>query len=138
MGSIVVRGEGFFSETTFSSFHGRPTRRRSRNRKRGRRETYRVEVAVVALLGQELDNQLDVTDLRGVVQRAAFRGGGEGAGQRGARRAISDEFRAAGAFHATAVEKRRPRGNRSVAGVSGSARTHKAPTSSSSSLPNIV
>ena len=46
--------------------HGRPTRRRSRNRKRGRRETYRVEVAVVALLGQELDNQLDVTDLRGV------------------------------------------------------------------------
>jgi hypothetical protein len=37
-------------------------------------------------------------------------GEGGGVGQRGARRAISDEFRAAGAIHATAVENQRPRG----------------------------
>ena len=80
VGSIVVRGEGFFFVEAERDSSSRPadSPRRSRNRKTGRRETYRVEVAVVALLGQELENHLDVADLRGVVQRAAFRGGGRG------------------------------------------------------------
>jgi hypothetical protein len=80
VGSIVVRGEGFFFVEAERDSSARPAdrERRSRKRKTGRRETYRVEVAVVALLGQELENHLDVADLRGVVQRAAFRGGGRG------------------------------------------------------------
>jgi hypothetical protein len=71
---------GFFFVEAERDSSARPAdrERRSRKRKTGRRETYLVEVAVVALLGQELENHLDVADLRGVVQRAAFRGGGRG------------------------------------------------------------
>jgi hypothetical protein len=60
--------------------------------------TYRVEVTVVASLGEEFGYQLDVAHLRGVVQRA-----GDGWGQRGTRGDLARCVRRA-TIRATAVK----------------------------------